>query len=160
MSKTTGKALNRRKKLLIEPKFQIGFLTHTLSGALLSSAIFYGANRYFFWRFADYGRQAGLPTTDIFFKFLQTQQAHMDRIFLGTVVFLCCTLTVYGLVYSNRIAGPIYHLRNYLKAFAKGQISGELHFRKGDLFTDLEPLINGALSAKKNEKTDPQKKAG
>jgi hypothetical protein len=152
---STKTVVNRRKKLLIEPRFQIGFLAHTISGAFMSSAIFYAANRYFFWRFADYGRQAGLPANHVFFRFLQTQQNHMDHIFAGTVIFLCCALTLYGLAYSNRVAGPIFHLRGYLRSYAKGNTHGEIRFRKNDLFKDLEPLVNNALRAKES-----QKKAG
>jgi hypothetical protein len=89
-------------------------------------------------------------------EFLETQQQQMDRIFVGTVILLCSALLAYGLFYSNRIAGPIYHLRNYLRAYAKGRVYGELQFREGDFFSDLEPVVNAAL---RTEKIERDKKA-
>lgn len=154
MSTQSGNHLNRRRKLLIEPKFQIGFLIHTLSGALFSSAIFYIANRLFFWKFADYGKQAGLSPDHIFFKFLQTQQSQMDQIFAGTVIVVCAMLIAYGLIYSNRIAGPIFQLRKYLLAYSRGKTEAPIHFREADLFPELGPLVNEALQTARNRSTE------
>lgn len=157
MSSHSDHQANRRRKLLIEPNFQIGFLIHTLLGALMTSAIFYVANRLFFWKFTDYGRQAGLAPDHVFFKFLATQQSQMNQIYVGTVIFVCAFLIGYGLMYSNRVAGPIFHLRKYLKIYARGKTDQPLRFRRNDLFTDLEPLINEALYSAKARGVDSTK---
>ena len=154
MSTHSKKYPNRRTKLLIEPKFQIGFLIHTLSGALVSSGIFYIANRLFFWKFADYGKIAGLAPDHIFFKFLEAQQSQMNQIFIGTMLLVCAMLIAYGLAYSNRIAGPIYHLRKYLKAYALGKTEFPLKLRNTDLFEDLGPMVNDALQTARSENVE------
>ena len=78
----------------------------------------------------------------------------MDQIFAGTVFFVCAMLIAYGLIYSNRVAGPIFHLRKYLSAYARGKTEAPLILRQTDLFADLGPLLNEALEKARSTNTD------
>jgi nitrogen fixation/metabolism regulation signal transduction histidine kinase len=59
---------------------------------------------------------------------------------------------VYGLFFSNRIAGPIYNLRNSIERILNGESPREIKLRKDDYFHDLSAQINRLIAhySKKN----------
>jgi len=136
---------HRRRVLLINPKFQISFLAYTCGIAFAILGIFFTANRYFFWKFAQRGKQIGLPPEHVFFRFLTEQQTMMDVIFFVTATITFTALIVYGLYLSNRVAGPIYRLKKYLVDYASGRVTSKLTFRKKDYFLELAAHVNDCL---------------
>ena len=49
------------------------------------------------------------------------------------------------LVYSNKIAGPIYRLQRELDEVAKGDFNRRITFRKGDELTGVAEKLNSVL---------------
>lgn len=143
----TARDKDERKKLLINPPFQLNFLSYTLGTSLTVVLIFFAANRYFFWKFVEKGRTMGLPENHVFFRFLDEQQFTFDMIFLVSSLAVIGLLVFYGLYLSNRIAGPIHHLKGYLEARLKNQAVGELRFRERDYFRELEEVVNKSFPA-------------
>ena len=143
--------LKRRKQLLIDPHFQMSFLGYSVSTAILVTAIFFTANRVFFWFFAQKGKTLGLPENHIFFRFIAQQRWTMDLISVITALLVSAVLVAYGLYFSNRIAGPIYHLKNHLRDRSEGKSRGPLHFRNNDFFPELPELVNRALNSSDRE---------
>jgi uncharacterized paraquat-inducible protein A len=140
---------SKRKKLLINPEFQLSFLTYTLGIAATILVVFFGANRFFFWRFKQKGIDIGLPADHVFFRFINEQQWNMDLIFLVTAVIALAALIFYGLYLSNRIAGPIYHLETHLQKRLSGEKTPALKFRTKDYFKELEDPVNRLLPPEK-----------
>jgi predicted membrane-bound mannosyltransferase len=133
---------NQRKTLLINPEFQINFLSYTIGMAAVIIAIFYGANVYFFWRFAQKGREAGLPPDHIFFKFIAQQARTMDYIFLATALFAFAFLLIYGFYLSNRVAGALWRLETHIRQLISTGQYKQLRFRKKDYFHEIAEAIN------------------
>lgn len=50
-----------------------------------------------------------------------------------------------GMVISNKIAGPIYHLQAHMKSVNSGERPGPLKLRKGDFFTEIVPEYNDLI---------------
>ena len=143
-----------RKKLLIDPHFQLRFLGYSISTALLVTVVFFTANRIFFWMFAQKGRDLGLPQDHIFFRFIEQQRWTMDVISVVTAFVVSALLVAYGLYFSNRIAGPIHHLKHFLRQRLEGDKTGALQFRKNDFFPELPNLIEQVLDKDVIEKTN------
>ncbi|MFQ5953034.1 MAG: HAMP domain-containing protein [Candidatus Omnitrophota bacterium] len=61
------------------------------------------------------------------------------------VIFIC-------LVLSNRIAGPIYRIKKYLKKISAGNYESELKLRKGDELQDVAAAVNDLVFKLKSEK--------
>lgn len=62
-------------------------------------------------------------------------------------------MLVFAVIYSHRIAGPIYQLNKVLEQFVAGKSDARVHFREGDEFTFLGNKINQVLEmAAKSEK--------
>ncbi len=136
---------NARSKLLVEPAFQLSFLRYTSALGLAILALAYGANRYFFWKFAAKGRELGLPEGHVFFEFLTEQSRIMGWIYLATGLLTIVLISTFGLYISNRIAGPIHRLRTHLAFRREGKAVEPLAFRKDDYFADLAEPLNACL---------------
>lgn len=133
---------SKRKKLLIEPRFQLSFISYTcVIGALLSGILF-GANRYFFWKLEQRGLSLGLPPEHVFFKFLREQSSQMDLIYAVTALVTFLILVVFGLYFSNKVAGPIYNVRKNLMDRLAGLPERRIKFRKHDYFHELAESLN------------------
>jgi len=142
-----------RKLFLINPKFQLSFIAHTLVCALAVIAIFYLANLYFFWDFSHKGQAIGLPADHIFFRFLDDQRRKLDLIFAVTafVAFLC--LTIFGIFLSHRVAGPLHHLRKHLRAMIAENSFTEVKFRKTDYFPEIADTVNEFVANYRDQQT-------
>jgi len=58
----------------------------------------------------------------------------------GLISILVAGLAMY--FYSNRLAGPVYHLNNHLRKIIDGNYGEPLVFRKKDEFSGLADTIN------------------
>ncbi len=65
---------------------------------------------------------------------------------LSFFVALPATLSV-GLLVTNRVAGPLYRFRSYLRDLRSGEASGPCTIRKGDQLQDLCDEINATGEA-------------
>lgn len=61
-------------------------------------------------------------------------------------------ITVFGIFFSHRMAGPIHKIRNTLERFNETKDAEPIALRKKDFFQDLASMINKALDLKKKEK--------
>ncbi|HMZ60140.1 MAG TPA: hypothetical protein PL048_15295, partial [Leptospiraceae bacterium] len=60
-------------------------------------------------------------------------------------------ITVFGIFFSHRMAGPIHRIRNTLAEFNEKHSADPITLRKKDFFQDLASLINRSLELKKKE---------
>jgi len=136
------KQKNNRKVFLINPKFQISYIKHTVNIMVLVVSVFYASNLYHFWQFKQKGLAAGLPQDHIFFSFLNEQQRSMDWVFLVTAIVVAVFIIAYGLFLSHRVAGPLYRMNKHLTENRAKKASHDLKFRKGDYFPELAENFN------------------
>ena len=133
-------APHKRKIILINPSYQLKF------AFLISFAVFVSSLIY------------PLAIYDLFNNFLEAARGSMaitERVSeqrkslfyllaiwqLGFVsfVFIACIL------FSHKIAGPMYKLKKYLADFRDGIADYRLSFRRGDHFKDIAEDINLTL---------------
>ncbi len=152
-------ASNRRKKLLINPDFQIKFLKNLLFLNVAVCGIFYLAHAYFFWQGRELGRSIPLPADHVFFRFIDEQQRTMNLISLGTMCVVSGLIIAFGLVYSHRIAGPIFRLQKFLKEKREGTEKGQLSFRENDYFPEVAHAVNDYFAADSKKETKNKKAA-
>lgn len=139
---STNNKSHNRKNFLINPRFQLNYIKHTVNLMLLVVVIFYAANLYHFWDFKKRGLEAGLPQDHIFFKFLQQQQSSMEIVFIVTAIIVAIFIIAYGVFLSHRVAGPLYRMNRYLEENKGKDNPSELRFRKGDYFPELAENFN------------------
>lgn len=167
MNENTQKSTERSKmyRLLfqgriffINPNFQKKFMGFILATVIISLGVMHGANWVFFNKFMNYGETLNLPSNHPFYRLLLEQQEFMTMIFIASSTLLSLFLCTFGLFFSHRIAGPLYHLE---KAFSEANRNGstldEIHFRHDDFFQEIPKEMNQYLE-RMNEKSNDMKK--
>lgn len=137
-----GFELGGRKNFLINPRFQLSFLAYTLGISVLTIVFFYAADAYFFWKFRQLGQGLGLPSNHVFFQFLDEQHATKNTYYGIAAGVTVSFLSIWGLLLSHRVAGPLYRLRKHLTSVAQGETLSDVRFRKGDFFQEVADAYN------------------
>jgi signal transduction histidine kinase len=109
-------------------------------------ALFYSAVRYNLSAFRDQAEASGLHPDHIVFEYIKNQQASLNWYFAIGALIAVIFILAYGIYLSHRVAGPIYHMIQYLKGVQAGTNKGqELKLRKNDFFQELADEINKTL---------------
>jgi sensor histidine kinase YesM len=137
---------NQRKLRLINPVFQISYLSHMLGVAAVVSLCYALANYYFFRQLLSMGNQVGLPPEHAFYRFIEQQKTNMNWIYVFTSLAIFSFICLFGLYISHRIAGPIHKLQVYLQNYKNGRRGEKFSLRQGDYFRELEDAVNNCLS--------------
>jgi len=131
---------------LIYPKFQLALiLTNTLTVAINLFLVFF-QNWKFNHHFVEMGERIGLVPGHAYFKFLEVQRNEL--ILYSSIGFLITFLvsSLFFLVISHRLAGPIVRLRSYFKDISEtGKVPEPFQIRQQDFFQDFIQTINQAL---------------
>jgi hypothetical protein len=72
----------------------------------------------------------------------------MNKIFLSSCVFSFVTISIGGLYISNKVAGPIFRLTQFMLKHSIHDVK-PLYFRKGDYFIELQDAFNDFLKRSK-----------
>jgi hypothetical protein len=118
---------------------------------VVNCLLFFAAIQYFFWKFHQKGIAMGFTPDHMFFGFLMEQKEFMNRVTFVSCFSVVAFTTLFGMILSNRIAGPIYRIQNYLKQKMNGKAQGPLTFREKDFFPELAQTVSEfTQSSKKN----------
>ncbi len=148
----------KRKVVLIDKEFQLKFIGRFILMVFLISMLI-SASLYGFYYFKY--KAGGISLTRFIVEMgnYSTSEKGMfmtDRFELILVplaiVFLAFILLsfIFGIVYSHKLAGPIYRLEKSLIQIIEGERDFEVRLRKGDQFQKFEILLN-KLIKKLNE---------
>ncbi len=132
----------KRKKLLIDPSFQLGMIGFFCALSMVGLCLFYIAQLYFFWKWQEIGLESGLSPQHVFFRFLFEQRRVMNWIFLiASCVSFFMTLFC-GLYLSHRIAGPASRMSQHLLRCVSSQNYEPIELRKKDFLYPLATAWN------------------
>ncbi|HVJ63953.1 MAG TPA: hypothetical protein VM901_01725 [Bdellovibrionota bacterium] len=147
------KIRNRRTRFLINPEFQFRFLAFQIVSSLITVGVFFFANSYFFSKMKEAGQAVGLHENHVFFKFVQHQELAMNWIFIVAAFITTALLALVGIIYSHKIAGPLYNLQRYLQEYTfKRRVDKPLKFRDHDFFPEIAEDFNMFM----NERNPPE----
>ncbi len=143
------KGRRKPKSILINPKFQISFLTQHLLLAAVSSLIMFATVQYQFNKFDLAGKEMKLSEGHFYFQLLNQQHQDFNTMFvyMGIINFLI--LVFAGFRLSHRVAGPLHRLKVHSERVIQGETTTELRFRKGDYFQDVAEAYNKQLHFRK-----------
>ena len=162
-----NRKFKRRFNLLIYPKFQLGLVAVNLAlmGAAFGFVILMVGR--VMGNLRARGEAAKLAADHVYFRFLDMQVDALYSYILVAFAVGGVLSTVATLLLSQRLAGPIVRLRGYFREILQSGKAPQydIKFRRGDFFSDLPAVINGAFEAlkggagKSNEEKDRLKKA-
>ena len=140
-----------RLQKLVNPKFQLGFAFNCLVPMITMTIVFWLTLETFIRKMTSVGQSQGLPATHEYFKLIQVQRSELLTLLVFFSLVLTVLFFVWGLLYSHRIAGPIFKLTNWLDdtKSMEDAMRNPVQFRKNDLFQEIPESLNKFL--KKDE---------
>ncbi len=131
-----------RRNYLINPGFQWSMIRYAVLISILNSSIFFLAGSEIFGRLVDAGIRRNLGADSDYFQVILQEKSRLILIFGLTGFLSVCLITIFGIVISHRIAGPLYRLSRYLRNEDPTKPLPELRFREKDFFQDLARDFN------------------
>lgn len=139
----TDSTRNRRRRYLINPKFQWGYLRTIL---LLECVVF---------------AVAVLMTLAVDHLILNPAMAgggYWNRLVIYLVIAFAVMIALLlrlGLKISNRISGPLYRVRAVLQEVSEGRLPTRCQIREGDKHPEVADALTAALTAlKRRQESD------
>lgn len=142
----------KRKKLLINPRFQTQFVAFSLVICLLVALFFFGSNLYFFHKLRGIGQTFGLANTNPFFTLISQQETMMQKILIFSTSCLLALITLAGLLFSHKISGPLLRLNERMADTSSLDNDNKLRFRKSDFFPELAHEFNQMIDRLKKSR--------
>lgn len=138
----------RRTRLFIAKKFQIRYISLIMvlmfaTGLLTGYMVYVTTWTMFGEKLAEVYPQGLL--------FDIVKQVNM--VLLLRFIFLSPIVMLIGLVLSNRIAGPLYSIKRFVKRISRGYYGYRLELRKGDELQDLSRMLNHLASRLESDRT-------
>lgn len=145
---------NRRKlkNLLINPPYQLKYVSLLFSSAFILTAINVGI--IYNYVKENYTFLVDLsPMTDEAKKQLYLELQQLIWILGGSSTFFLIFIIILGLFLSHRTAGPLYHFKRVFDEIASGHQERRVNLRPKDEFLDVAKSFNQMmerLTSKKN----------
>lgn len=128
-----------RRKYIIDPKFQWTIVAYSLGVSIATTLCHITIEKLA--TFEQFQIAAGYGG-----NFFGPKGA-----MIALEIFLMVGIFVISILFSNRLAGPIYRMRRHMDDFAQGKTVPPLKFRKEDYFSELEDSYNRLINAKQNK---------
>ncbi len=146
---------SRRKNYLIDRKFQLNFTFRFL----LIIIIFVLLTGFSIIMVYYIKYQSGKSFFDNYLVIVKEGEAiEITNMFIITApviiissLIIALFIFIYGILYSHKIAGPIYRVRKTLESINKGFLDFKVKLRKKDKFRDLEEHLNNVINTFSNE---------
>lgn len=131
-----------RKQIIVNPKFQLSFVAGLLTLTVLVFGLFYLGNIYFLEKLSEFGRHMNFPVGHPFYTHLEEHKSIMEGM-MSLIITINLILTIsFGMVFSNKIAGPLYRFSKEMKVFAQNKKAEKVFPRKDDYFLELFESYN------------------
>ena len=136
---------NRRRTYLINPRFQWRFIGFMATVSLLAISLLFVSNILFFRNMEHEALSVGLTRDNPYFDFLQEQKSALSTLYFAVSGVVFVLMMGLGILYSHRIAGPLYHLDRKMRRIAGGEEPSPLQFRRRDQFLELTESFNAMV---------------
>lgn len=131
-----------KRQFVVNEHFQYRFVLFAGMTGIVACTFFYAVTTYFFFRYHQMALDVGINASNPFFKVLANMQTMLTVFFAGTTLAIIAFSTIAGLIFSNRVAGPLYRMREHFEKVSRGETLGGVSFREGDYFDDLAEAYN------------------
>jgi len=137
---------NRRRQYIVNKMFQYKIIFYLAALIVLTVAVSHGLALAF---------AKWLGSSQASAQMSEALHGTLARPFSWDVVWIPALITVFiglvlvlvfGRVYSNRIAGPLFNLKRVLARVGGGDLGTRMHIRSQDEFHDVEGVFNQMMA--------------
>ena len=114
--------------------------------SLLAISLLFVSNILFFRNMEHEALSVGLTRDNPYFDFLQEQKSALSLLYFTVSGLVFVVMMGLGILYSHRIAGPLYQLDRKMRRIASGEAPSPLQFRRRDQFVELAESFNAMLA--------------
>lgn len=140
---------NLRQKLLVDKNLQYNIIRYLVIYSTVLSMVFlsalYIAASLFITKIAQ------LNVDQEIINFLYSDINYLAISFFFLILLLAMASSYFSLVFSNKIAGPIYNMNQTLEANRKNNTKNFIKLRNQDYFLDLADKINHLIDQQKKD---------
>ena len=163
-----AKSLQKRKTYLVDRAFQYRFIGVFLFSTILALILFTGAVVLYYWASSmagdnlfkefidinkqvyefqddDEGGQTRVPTTETIYG-VKRWEIVLPPILINNL-FILIVISLIGILYSHRIAGPAHRITREIGRVLHGEAGVRVSLRKKDGLKELSERINDLLIA-------------
>ncbi|MBF0359452.1 MAG: hypothetical protein HQK49_00480 [Oligoflexia bacterium] len=140
--KTLIELNNKRRNLLINPKFQLKVIGYFSLVSLFITAFLYIGLYFIAQNMIKQGIEAGVSTDNVYFKVVEQQLSASSSILIAIFIASLIFFIIVGTVISHKIAGPIFRICSTLSKCKTKEDFKEIKFRDSDYFPELAKEIN------------------
>ncbi len=137
----------KRKIYLIDPKFQLRMSIYICFFVFISSLIYPFTIYDLISQFMQF---AAHYAPDLSKTMASKRQSLILILALWQLGFTTLVFII-GIFFTHKIAGPIFKMKKHLRMIREGQVTEDLHFRKGDHFQDLAVEFNKTMHKIRDE---------
>ena len=141
----------KRRRFIINPKLQ--FIIALFSAALsaLTSIVYFSVIDSMFDNFHKVISKIGVSQS--IYSTLENEFTQTITMLIFYQVFVCLALFTSCALFTHRIAGPIYRIKQVLASIRSGDTkNSKIVLRKGDYFHDLAKDINATIESISTQK--------
>jgi len=129
----------RRKRLFVDKKLQFGMALH-----IVGFVYFYLVLFALFANFSAIRTVLFGGTEASYIEAVSRLEVFVEVFVIPLVATFVC-MCLHGIVFSHRLAGPLYRFKETLKRIQDGDLAGEIKLRKDDYFHDLCKEVNSMI---------------
>lgn len=146
----------RRRKIrnyLINKKFQLRYVLFLVLSSLLALSIHTFV--FFFFVKENYDILVELaPLTDDVYNELQEELVKIAIVIASTGVGFAVLVSIIGIIFSHRAAGPLFNIQNVCKKIQGGESSARIRLRPNDEFRSIAIHLNAAFDCLQYEESE------
>lgn len=131
------KLVSKRKRFLIKKGFQFRYIGIVFALALLASIVTGYTVFATGWTLLGEKLANVYPQGRLVYVLKATNMA-----LIRNLLFVLPIIFVLGLLFSHRIAGPVYRIEKTIYEISKGNLALKIKLRRGDELWDLADIIN------------------
>lgn len=135
----------RRKRYIIKKGLQFRYIGIVFGLVILASIITGYTVFATGWMLLGESLASVYPQGRLMYVFKATNAA-----LLRNLLFISPALFILPLLFSHRIAGPVYRIEKSILDITKGNLTLKISLRKGDELTDLAEIINAMTENLRN----------
>lgn len=133
-----------RKDLIIDRPSQMRIIVAGIKFAVIMAFVNIVSLYILFGQIMKKINNFGQINSDFYTSLLNTLHLVVAVSIVLTAIVVTLTIT-FGVLLSNKIAGPIYKLKTAVEKTLAGERDQKVSFRADDFFQELPPLINQLL---------------
>jgi len=143
-----GPVRYRRRKILVEPGYQLRvalviLLSILLYSGLLGFLLFYPLMVEF----------EAAPDSQAQF-WIARQVLELHQRFWPSMLAVALLASLQSLFVTHRVVGPAFHLRRVIRELADGKVEARAHLRRWDRLKDVEAALNGLAERLQRQETE------